>query len=143
MRYVVIDTNCLLRMIPIRSKYRQAWEAFLNGEYALCVSNEIISEYEEIFSEKVSPQFANNIITAILRNPCTRRYDPQYHFGLISQDADDNKFVDCAIIANADYIVSEDSHFKELNTIPFPQVRLLSLPQFMEDMGYHLNNIEP
>ena len=78
MRYVVIDTNCLLRMIPLRSKYRQAWEAFLNGEYVLCVSNEIISEYEEIFSEKVSSQFANNIITAILRNPCTRRYDPQY-----------------------------------------------------------------
>ena len=143
MRYVVIDTNCLLRMIPIRSKYRQAWEAFLNGEYVLCVSNEIISEYEEIFSEKVSSQFANNIITAILRNPCTRRYDPQYHFGLISQDADDNKFVDCAIIANADYIVSEDSHFKELNTIPFPQVRLLSLPQFMQDMGYRLDNVEP
>ena len=143
MRYVVIDTNCLLRMIPIRSKYRQAWEAFLNGEYVLCVSNEIISEYEEIFSEKVSSQFANNIITAILRNPCTRQYDPQYHFGLISQDADDNKFVDCAIIANADYIVSEDSHFKELNTIPFPQVRLLSLPQFMQDMGYRLNNVEP
>ena len=109
----------------------------------MCVSNEIISEYEEIFSEKVSSQFANNIITAILRNPCTRRYDPQYHFGLISQDADDNKFVDCAIIANADYIVSEDSHFKELNTIPFPQVRLLSLPQFMQDMGYRLNNVEP
>ena len=142
MRYVVIDTNCLLRMIPLRSKYRQAWEAFLNGEYVLCVSNEIISEYEEIFSEKVSSQFANNIITAILRNPCTRRYDPQYHFGLISQDADDNKFVDCAIIANADYIVSEDSHFKELNSIPFPQVRLLSLPQFMQDMGYRLNNVE-
>ena len=143
MRYVVIDTNCLLRMIPIRSKYCQAWEAFLNGKYVLCVSNEIISEYEEIFSEKVSSQFANNNITAILRNPCTRRYDPQYHFGLISQDADDNKFVDCAIIANADYIVSEDSHFKELNTIPFPQVRLLSLPQFMQDMGYRLNNVEP
>ena len=142
MRYVVIDTNCLLRMIPLRSKYRQAWEAFLNGEYVLCVSNEIISEYEEIFSEKVSSQFANNIITAILRNPCTRRYDPQYHFGLISQDADDNKFVDCAIIANADYIVSKDSHFKELNSIPFPQVRLLSLPQFMQDMGYRLNNVE-
>ena len=142
MRYVVIGTNCLLRMIPLRSKYRQAWEAFLNGEYVLCVSNEIISEYEEIFSEKVSSQFANNIITAILRNPCTRRYDPQYHFGLISQDADDNKFVDCAIIANADYIVSEDSHFKELNSIPFPQVRLLSLPQFMQDMGYRLNNVE-
>ena len=59
---------------------------------------------------------------------------------MTTQDVDDNKFVDCAIIANADYIVSEDSHFKELNMIPFPQVRLLSLAQFLQDMGYGFEN---
>ncbi len=32
MRHVVVDTNCLLRMIPLRSKYRPVWEAFLNGQ---------------------------------------------------------------------------------------------------------------
>jgi putative PIN family toxin of toxin-antitoxin system len=135
MRYVVVDTNCLLRMIPMRGKYRQLWEAFLDGHFYMCVSNDIISEYFEILSQKVSLSFAINIIGAILRSPFVRQYNPQYRFGLIEQDPDDNKFVDCAIIANADYLVSDDSHFKVLENIPFPKVNLITLDQFAIEMG--------
>ncbi len=134
MRYVVVDTNCLLRMIPLRSKYRQAWESFLDGKYILCVSNEIISEYMEILTVKVSSTFAENIVGAILRSPFVLRFDPQFHFNLIEADPDDNKFVDCAIIANADFIVSEDSHFRVLKTIPFPKVNVLTLDEFSEEL---------
>lgn len=134
MRFVVVDTNCLLRMIPLRSKYRQLWNDFLNGRYYMCVSNEIISEYFEILSQKVSPSFALNIVGAILRSPFVKQYNPQYRFGLIEQDPDDNKFVDCAIIANADYLVSNDSHFKVLETILFPKVNLVTLDQFASEM---------
>ena len=134
MRCVVVDTNCLLRMIPMRSKYRQAWESFLDGKYILCVSNEIISEYIEILTAKVSSTFAENIVGAILRSPFVRRFDPQFHFNLIEADPDDNKFVDCAIIANADFIVSEDSHFRVLKTIPFPKVNVLTLDEFSEEL---------
>jgi putative PIN family toxin of toxin-antitoxin system len=135
MRHVVLDTNCLLRMIPRKSDYRPTWEAFLDGKYIICVSNEIVSEYVEILSAKVSPIFADNIVRAILRNPNVRMFDPQYHFGLITADPDDNKFVDCAIIANADYIVSEDSHFKVLRDIPFPKVNVVSLNLFSLDIN--------
>lgn len=134
MRYVVVDTNCLLRMIPMRSKYRPAWESFLDGKYILCISNEIISEYMEILTEKVSATFAANIVGAILRSPYVRRFNPQFHFNLIEIEPDDNKFVDCAIIANADYIVSEDSHFRVLESITFPKVNVLTLEQFMKDI---------
>jgi putative PIN family toxin of toxin-antitoxin system len=134
MRYVVVDTNCLLRMIPLRSKYRQTWESFLDGKYILCVSNEIISEYMEILTVKVSSTFAENIVGAILRSPFVLRFDPQFHFNLIEADPDDNKFVDCAIIANADFIVSEDSHFRVLKTIPFPKVNVLTLDEFSEEL---------
>lgn len=134
MRYVVVDTNCLLRMIPLRSKYRPAWDAFLDGKYILCVSNEIVSEYMEILSVKVSSTFAENIIGAILRSPFVRRFDPKFHFKLIEADPDDNKFVDCAIIANADFIVSEDSHFRVLKTISFPKVNVLTLDEFSEEL---------
>lgn len=134
MRHVVVDTNCLLRMIPLRSKYRPAWESFLNGNYILCISNEIISEYMEILTEKVSVTFASNIIEAILRSPFVYRFNPQFHFNLIDADPDDNKFVDCAIIANADYIVSEDSHFRVLDSITFPKVNVLTLDQFIKDI---------
>ena len=35
--------------------------------------------------------------------------NPYYRFGLIQADADDNKFVDCAIVANAEYLVSNEN----------------------------------
>lgn len=130
MRYVVIDTNCLLRMIPLHSKYRPAWESFLDGKYRLCISNEIVSEYMEILTAKVNASFAANIVGAILRSPFVVRCDPQFHFNLITADPDDNKFVDCAIVANADFIVSDDSHFRVLQSIPFPKVTVLTLDEF-------------
>ena len=36
---------------------------------------------------------------------------PSFHFNLITHDPDDNKFADCAIAAEADYIITEDGHF--------------------------------
>lgn len=40
--------------------------------------------------------------------------EPQYRFGVIVADADDNKFSDCAIAAQADYIITSDHHFDVL-----------------------------
>ncbi|MBO4646441.1 MAG: putative toxin-antitoxin system toxin component, PIN family [Bacteroidales bacterium] len=134
MRHVVVDTNCLLRMIPIRGRYRQVWEAFLADKFVICVSNEIISEYMEILSQKVSVSFASNIVNAILKSNSVKLFYPSYHFNLIIQDPDDNKFVDCAIIANADFLVSEDSHFKVLEKVSFPVVKVITLDQFQNDL---------
>lgn len=130
MHYVVVDTNCLLQMISLHSPYRPAWNAFREGRYIICVSNEIISEYLEILGQQTTPFIAENIVNAILRSPFCLRFDPQYRFGLIKKDPDDNKFVDCAIIANSDYIVSDDRHFKVLETIPFPHVDVIKLHDF-------------
>ncbi|MBP5614850.1 MAG: putative toxin-antitoxin system toxin component, PIN family [Bacteroidales bacterium] len=135
MRHVVVDTNCLLRMIPIHGRYRQVWEAFLSEKYAICVSNEIIFEYMEILSQKVSATFAANIVGAILKSNCVKLISPSFHFNLITQDPDDNKFVDCAIIANANFIVSDDSHFKALENIPFPKVTVITLEQFQKELS--------
>ena len=140
MRHVVVDTNCLLRMIPVRSKYRPSWEAFLDERFIMCISNSIISEYFEILSQKVSRSFAENIIQAILKSNNVKRFAPSYNFNLVTADPDDNKFVDCAIIANADYLVSEDAHFNVLESIPFPKVNVITLEQFQNDLQKHSEN---
>ena len=61
-------------------------------------------------------------------SPYTRMFDPHFRFGLIEQDPDDNKFVDCAIIAGADYIVSEDAHFRIFLTLSFFRQNSFNLP---------------
>ena len=40
--------------------------------------------------------------------------DPHFRMGIITADPDDNKFVDCAFAAGADYLVSEDNGFRKL-----------------------------
>lgn len=132
---VVIDTNCLLQMLGRYSVYHQLWYAFLEENFVLCISNEILNEYEEILSQKASSRIAYLFMQVIARSANVLRKDPYFKFELIDQDVDDNKFVDCAIVAGADYIVSEDAHFRKLENIPFPVVRVIRLEQFAKEMN--------
>ena len=94
------------------------------------MSNEIIEEYSEVLSRNISPQVSVAIVYAILSRPNVIRKDPHYTFALIEADKDDNKFVDCAIAANAKCIVTEDKHFRVLKNIPFPKVEVLGIEEF-------------
>jgi putative PIN family toxin of toxin-antitoxin system len=127
----VLDTNCLLSCIANSSIFHLVWTAFLNEEFRLCVSNEIMNEYEEIIARKTSFAFAEMIVQIILNSENVVFVNPYYKFGLIIADPDDNKFVDCAIIANADCIVSQDTHFDILKTINFPKVRVICIEEFV------------
>jgi putative PIN family toxin of toxin-antitoxin system len=133
-RIVVLDTNCLVQSISQRSEYYPVWKSFITGEYDLCVSTEILEEYEEVIGNLMSPLAAKIVIEAILKAPNTKRLDPHFRFRLIEKDPDDNKFVDCAISAGADYIVSEDAHFRILKSIPFPTVYVIRLDEFMKEI---------
>lgn len=131
MKKIVLDTNCLLMSLPKASPYRLLWDSFLKGDIILCVSNEIIEEYSEILSLKVGQRIASNVIELIVNRTNVEFVNPTYRFGLIQTDVDDNKFVDCAIVAGAMCIVSNDSHFKELASIPFPKVTVFNIIEFM------------
>ena len=50
---IVLDTNSLIMSIAPKSPYRKIWNAFLQGDYNLCVSNEIIEEYSEVLARRV------------------------------------------------------------------------------------------
>ena len=133
-RFVVLDTNCLLQSLSKRGSFYDVWAAFVMGRYILCVSTEILEEYEEIIASHISPLAAKLTIEMILRANNVIRVDAQYRFGLITADEDDNKFVDCAIVANADFIVSNDKHFSVLSTIPFPHVVVKKLTEFQMEL---------
>ena len=84
MRYVVLDTNALIQSLPSRSRYHKIWTDFLAGNYSLCVSNEILTEYEEILSVHASPEVAHNVVEAIARHPKTIYRESYFRFHLLS-----------------------------------------------------------
>ena len=136
---LVLDTNCLIMAISSKSKYRMVWKAFLEDRFTLCVTNEILEEYTEVISRNINPVVADIVSSTILTRKNVVRLDPHFRFMLIEADPDDNKFVDCAIVAGAKYIVTEDRHFGVLKTIPFPMVQVASIDEFIskELMSYY------
>ena len=135
MRQIVLDTNCLLQALPTHSPYHKIWTEILQGKISLCVNTEILNEYEEILEIKTNREIAHNVVEAIARLHTTRYQETYIHFGLIEQDVDDNKFVDCAIAADAEYIVTNDKHFNPLKDIPWPKVKIISLANFVKRLG--------
>ena len=132
MHPVVIDTNCLLQIISRNSPYRPIWDAFLVGKFDLCVSNDILEEYQEILEQQITPTVAENLVLLILNKQNVKLVDPHFRMGVITADPDDNKFVDCALAANADYLVSEDSQFYIFRSLAFPHLNLVTLDDFRE-----------
>ena len=125
-------------LLPLNSyKYHTIWEQILNGKVRLCVNTEILDEYEEIIGQKMTPMIAHNVVEAIARLSTTLFQTSYVHFRLIEQDQDDNKFVDCAIAANADYIVSNDAHFSVLKTIAWPRVIVLNIEEYYNDNSFY------
>jgi len=59
---IVLDTNCLLVIIPKSSKYRKVYDHILDGKISLVVTSEIINEYEEKLIDFYSSAVASNII---------------------------------------------------------------------------------
>ncbi|HEX8734266.1 MAG TPA: putative toxin-antitoxin system toxin component, PIN family [Pyrinomonadaceae bacterium] len=127
---IVLDTNILVAVISRKSPFRWIFDCIIDGKIILCVSNEILFEYEEVLAEKTSPEVAENVINFITVNPFTEKLEIFFKFGLITEDEDDNKFVDCAIASNAICLVSNDRHFQALKTIDFPKVTVLELQSF-------------
>lgn len=97
----------------------------------MCVSTEILEEYAEIITQKMSVEVASNVIHLLLESKFVELIDPYFRLQLIEADHDDNKFVDCAFAANATYIVSDDKHYDVLKEVEFPQILVLKLKEFL------------
>lgn len=129
---IVLDTNILLVSVSDRSPYHLIFKSFIEERYEICVTTEILDEYAEILSKYSSQFLATNTLEVIENAANSVLITRYFAFELIKNDPDDNKFVDCAIASNADFIVTNDGHFNVLKEFPFPQVNVISIDDFME-----------
>ena len=130
-RKIVLDTNCLIASLSRNGQYYPVWKGLQTGKYILCVSTDILEEYAEIITQKMSENVASNVIHLLLESEFVELVNPYFSLHLIEADHDDNKFVDCAFAANATFIVSDDKHYDILKEISFPQLLVLKLKEFL------------
>ena len=100
---IVLDTNIFLVSIPKKSKYRCIFDALINKQYTLLISNEILMEYEEIVGMKTTQNIAKHVVEMLLSLSNVEKTEVFFRWNLIEADPDDNKFSDCAIAGNADF----------------------------------------
>lgn len=129
--HIVLDTNVFLVSIASNHKYSWIYDAIIDDKFDLYVSNEILTEYEEIIASRYGISMTSQILEGLVFLPNIHLIDPHFNWNLLT-DEDDNKFVDCAVSSNADFIVSNDKVFRELKNVSFPTVTVLNYTQFEE-----------
>ena len=95
------------------------------------MTTDILAEYAEIIEEHMGSE-ASEATMGVLENlPNIILTNNYFRFQLL-KDIDDNKFVDCAIASNANFIVSHDKDFNVLKKIEFPKVKVIDTNSFNE-----------
>jgi predicted nucleic acid-binding protein len=65
---IVLDTNCLLPSIFPRSMYNWVWQSFRNGDFTLCYTSEILSEYGELLLSLYPSELVENTMHLLLES---------------------------------------------------------------------------
>lgn len=129
---ILLDTNIFLVSLAPNYKYNWIYLALIQNKYDLVVSNEILMEYQEqitlrygLLKTDVSLDFLLLLPSVILKNP-------SYLWQLVENDKDDNKFVDCFVASQSDFMVSNDKHIHHIKDNKFPEISVLNYKEFEE-----------
>ncbi len=132
---IVLDTNILLISVSRKSRFNKILQSFLDEKFIICITDEILYEYEEILKKYFNDEFVKNTLQLIQNATNVIWINSFYKWNLIQTDPDDNKFVDCAIATGAKFLVSNDKHFNILKEISFPKVELLNIDEFIIELN--------
>ena len=118
MMLVVVDTNVMISALARQSPIAPLFRAIARGELRLAITSAMVLEYEEIAAERGGTAFAAKLMHWLSLVSASwgtiAQIHPSYQFHVISIDPDDNKFVDCAISAGADFVITRDADYGPL-----------------------------
>jgi hypothetical protein len=107
-------------------------ELWKKGEIALCVSEAILKEYWEIMPRfNMLKKEAQELLSLFKARKNMKMVTPSKRLKVIKEDPADNKFLECAIEAEAEYIISADSHLRNLRK--YEGVRIVSSGGFLKE----------
>lgn len=127
---LVIDTNVLIVSFAPNTKYSWIFDALFADKFELALSNEVLLEYQEQLSIRYGLTKTDASLDFLLLLPNVIFSEPYYLWNLVEGDKDDNKFVDCYISSQADYLISNDKHIHRIKTNEFPQIAVLKYDEF-------------
>lgn len=131
---VVIDTNIFWVSVTRKSTSNWLYQALIDGKFTLCVTTEILAEYEELIGRRIGELAATTVLELLELLPNVEYVTRYYEWRLITADPDDNKFPDCYVAGQAEFLVTHDKHFNILKSLEFPPINVISLEEFKEKL---------
>jgi putative PIN family toxin of toxin-antitoxin system len=114
---LVVDTNVLLSSFLTQGPPRQILNRIRDGQDSLCLSPSILEEYLAVLRRGGVTMHLIEAFLDLLHDPVrTLMVVPTRRVEIIRDDPGDNMFLECALEARADYIVSGDRHLKQVGS---------------------------
>jgi putative PIN family toxin of toxin-antitoxin system len=132
---IVADTSTIVSGVLWSGLSHRIIELVEAGILTLCVTPEILQEYREVLAR---PKFARKLqdrlttVEEIMQTllPHVELYSDAPLVSAVQPDPGDNMFLSCALSADAEYLVSGDSHLLDL--IEFVDIQIVTARQFLE-----------
>jgi len=131
---VVLDTNVLISAILFGGKPRQILEKAIRGEIRLCISEPILEELKGVLRRSkfdYSPEMIQIILTEL--TGIAYLVNPSKTIRVVLEDPEDNRILECAVEAEANCIITGDSHLLKL--IRYQNIEILNPLGFLEKLS--------
>ena len=128
---VVLDTNVVLSAILFGGKPKRVLEMALSGSIQVAISESLVKELQGVLQRpkfELSAQLVQTIVSEYAS--IASWIEPSEHFNVVVDDPSDNSFIDCAVAAKADYLITGDRHLLNLGT--FKMIKIVSVDTFID-----------
>jgi len=128
---VVIDTNVFISAFGWDGKPEAVLSLMEQRKVVNCITNDIYAELQRVVAYpklKFSSTLQVNILEFVFS--WSRFVQPKEPVAVIVDDPDDDKFLACAVAANASAIISGDPHLLGLGS--YRNIPIMTPAQFLE-----------
>ena len=133
---IVLDTNTIISGIFWKGAPRQVLDLARSGKFSLFTSPDLLAELADVlrrqkFSERLA--LADTSVEEIVFGyaALAKTIRPHKIQPVIAADPDDDKVLACAQTANAEVIVSGNSHLLDLNE--FEGIKIITVNQLLDE----------
>ncbi len=131
----VLDTNVLVSIAWPKGRSHRLVTAWKEGRCRPLVSEEIFDEYLRVLSYpkfRLLPDDVRHILEAEWR-PYAELVRVRTRLHVVAEDPSDDKFLECAVDGQADWVVTGDRHLLGLRV--FRGIRIGSPSEFLQAIG--------
>ena len=130
---VVIDTNVFVSaLFSAHGTPRRIIDLWKTSEITLCITKEILEEYIDVLRrfDFIEKHELKRLLDLFKKRMNLIFIAFTSSLSVIKDDPGDNKFIECAVAAKAQYIISGDKHLKALKV--YRNIKIVSPSEFLQ-----------